>query len=115
MADTLRIDTDTEVVTLHKSRHAVCLEAAREIDAQALALPELVPIGGGGDDSYRLVVRGVGALPAVNWPAHCKQACVTTLCRRASCSGGCCWSSSRRRLSAASSATYGPATTLQPA
>lgn len=61
MSDTLGVDPDTEAVTLSKSRHAVCLEAAWEIDALALALPGLVPIEVGAEDGTRLVVRGLAA------------------------------------------------------
>lgn len=61
MAETLHIDPSTEAATLSKARHAVCLEAAWEIDALALTLPDLVPIEVGAEDGTRLVVRGVAA------------------------------------------------------
>ncbi|WP_342129942.1 hypothetical protein [Hydrogenophaga sp. OTU3427] len=61
MADTLNVDPATEAVTLSKSRHAVCLEAAWEIEALALKLPDLVRVEVGDDGGTSLVVRGVAA------------------------------------------------------
>lgn len=61
MADTLHIDPTTKAVTLSKSRHAVCLEAAWEIEALSLRLPGLVRVEVGDDGGAGLVARGVAA------------------------------------------------------
>lgn len=55
--NTLRIDRETEVFMLSKSRHDICMEAVIELDALCRILPDLVHVEG--DHEPHMVVRGI--------------------------------------------------------
>lgn len=58
MADnTLHIDGVSDVVTLSKSRHDICMEAVIELDALCRLLPDLVHVED--DHVPHMVVRGI--------------------------------------------------------